>query len=688
MVENPVSLNVKQIMYEFPQVTLPITLVCAGNRRKEQNQVRKGSGFNWGAGGLSTALFTGPLLRHILALAKPTARARYVLMEGADALPQGPYGTSLRLRHVMDSEKGIMLAYKMNGVLLHPDHGKPIRAVVPGVIGGRSVKWLRKLILSDQPSDNYYHIYDNRVLPTVVTPAMAKDDKNWWMDERYAIYDLNVNSAIAWPSHNSEIILQDDMHECYTVRGYAYSGGGRRVSRVEISLDRGRTWNLADVAYPEDMYRHPVNGDIELCGGKLDMPSRDTCFCWCFWSMDFTFADLAEAKDIVVRAMDEAMNVQPRNLYWNIMGMMNGCWYRVVIHKGPSRNLKFEHPNLPALMPGGWMERVKKAGGDLQDGNWGEDSTTAAIKAMPNAEIVMTNPNVNRQIPLEEIEQHDKNDDAWFIVNGQVYDATKFLKEHPGGPDSIVLVAGTDATDDFMGLHSETAKAMMVNYHIGSVKPNVLPVPKGVPGKDFSQPRAIFLNPKIWQKSRLASKKHITHDTCVLEFELEHAEQQLGLPIGQHIFLRLRDGHSQSVVRAYTPISNPLQRGVFNLLVKMYRPSEQFPSGGKMTMLLDSREDSYHVDVKGPIGGFEYCGRGRVRFHGMERKVTSFAMVCAGTGITPIYQMLRAIVQDESDTTTCAVINGNRLEEDIVCREDLDKWDTLKNVKIWYMVCG
>jgi nitrate reductase (NAD(P)H) len=65
----------------------------------------------------------------------------------------------------MDPNKGIMLAHKMNGEDLRPDHGRPLRVVVPGQIGGRSVKWLKKLILTDKPSDNWYHIYDNRVLP-------------------------------------------------------------------------------------------------------------------------------------------------------------------------------------------------------------------------------------------------------------------------------------------------------------------------------------------------------------------------------------------------------------------------------------------------------------------------------------------------------------------------------------------
>lgn len=65
----------------------------------------------------------------------------------------------------MDPAMGVMLAYMMNGEPLRQDHGWPLRAVIPGHIGGRSVKWITKIILTENPSDNWYHIYDNRVLP-------------------------------------------------------------------------------------------------------------------------------------------------------------------------------------------------------------------------------------------------------------------------------------------------------------------------------------------------------------------------------------------------------------------------------------------------------------------------------------------------------------------------------------------
>jgi nitrate reductase (NAD(P)H) len=86
LVERPVILTFRQILNEFEQITLPITLVCAGNRRKEQNIIEKSKGFSWGAAGVSTALFTGPLMSEVLRRARPLRKAKYVCMEGADKL--------------------------------------------------------------------------------------------------------------------------------------------------------------------------------------------------------------------------------------------------------------------------------------------------------------------------------------------------------------------------------------------------------------------------------------------------------------------------------------------------------------------------------------------------------------------------------------------------------------------------
>jgi nitrate reductase (NAD(P)H) len=451
LVKHPITMTLKQLIADYEQITVPITLVCAGNRRKEQNQVRKSKGFSWGAAGLSTALWTGVPIGELIKRAVPMRGAKYVCMEGADKLPNGYYGTSVKLNWAMDPNRGIMLAHKMNGEMLRPDHGKPLRVVVPGQIGGRSVKWLKKLTITAEPSDNWYHIYDNRVLPTMISPEQSANEPKWWMDERYAIYDLSTNSATVYPAHEEQVCLVNGP-ETYRARGYAYGGGGRRVTRVEVTLDKGKSWALADIRYHEDDYRDADENDV-LYGGKVDMGWRETCFTWCFWEIDLKVEDFKLSGDLMVRAMDESMNVQPRDMYWSVLGMMNNPWYRITISK-EGHYLRFEHPTQPALIPGGWMEKVKARGGNLANGFWGEKMGGKGEEGVvePKKEIAMTKDGLERSITIDELRKHNGDANPWFVVNGEVYDGTAFLEGHPGGATSITGAAGQDATDEFMAI--------------------------------------------------------------------------------------------------------------------------------------------------------------------------------------------------------------------------------------------
>jgi hypothetical protein len=86
LVANPIKVTLRELLSDYENVTYPISLVCAGNRRKEQNVVRKSKGFSWGPAGVSTALFTGVVMSDVIKRAKPLRRAKYVCMEGADKL--------------------------------------------------------------------------------------------------------------------------------------------------------------------------------------------------------------------------------------------------------------------------------------------------------------------------------------------------------------------------------------------------------------------------------------------------------------------------------------------------------------------------------------------------------------------------------------------------------------------------
>lgn len=109
------------------------------------------------------------------------------------------------------------------------------------------------------------------------------------------------------------------------------------------------------------------------------------------------------------------------------------------------------------------MERIKDEGGDILNPQFvdppsdEENDITTMVKEsakVKKAAVVMTNPNVKRLITMEELKAHNREDEPWFVVHNEVYDGTGFLKNHPGGAESITLVAGEDATDDFMAIHS------------------------------------------------------------------------------------------------------------------------------------------------------------------------------------------------------------------------------------------
>ncbi|KAL1838351.1 hypothetical protein VTJ49DRAFT_2782 [Mycothermus thermophilus] len=707
LVARPFTLSLRELMQRggpFEQVTYPVTLVCAGNRRKEQNMVRKTKGFSWGAAGLSTSLWTGVPLRDLLARAGPLTRrgARYVCFEGADKLPNGAYATSVKLAWAMDPERGMLVAHKMNGELLPPDHGKPLRVIIPGQIGGRSVKWLRRIVVTAEPSDSWYHIYDNRVLPTMITPEESADMPDTWKDERYAIYDLNVNSAVCYPAHDERVQLDShsgdgsSSNSSYTLRGYAYAGGGRRVTRVEVTLDRGRTWTLAEVSYPEDLYRLAAEGE-ELYGGRIDVAGREACFCWCFWSLEVPLAQLRDARDVMVRAMDESLALQPRDMYWSVLGMMNNPWYRVVIHKEEDGSLRFEHPTQPALMPGGWMERVKKAGGNLTDGFWGEktadEGATGAeegtAQGEPAKEISMVDGKVTRQITADELREHSGETDPWFVVNGQVYDGTKFLEGHPGGAASIINSAGQDVSDEFLAIHSENAKAMMPAYHIGTLSGPLTPGDSTDSSSSSSNPSEPFLHPKTWRRALLTHKHPVSHDSTIFTFTLPGGPHQpLGLPVGQHLMIRLIDPATrEAIIRAYTPISSDgdatseasQNDGTLRILIKVY------PSG-RMTQALASLPLGHPVEFKGPLGRFEYLGSARCKVGGEKtRTVKRFVMVCGGSGVTPVYAVLKAVAREWRRAAgeegegggalppSCLLLDGNTTEEDILLRAELDE---------------
>jgi len=713
LVEREVVFTMDELV-KLPSVTLPVTLVCAGNRRKEENMLKKTIGFSWGPAGVSTSDWTGVRLTDLLKMAgvKRTTGLHVEFSGPKGELPQGEdgsYATSVPIEYANDPANDLIIAYRQNGELLTPDHGFPVRLVIPGFIGGRMIKFLERITLLDKESDNYYHFFDNRVLPSHVDQALANKE-GWWYKPEFIINQLNTQSAIAFPAHGEEIPLDGSVKK-YTVGGYAYTGNGTKIIRCELTVDGGKTWRLANIR----RFEKPT------AAGKY--------WCWVFWDIEVDVAELAAAKghEIACRAWDANMNTQPDTITWNVMGMMNNCWFRTKLNPVTDAKgrvaLKAQQPTQPANRPGGWM-------GD----NPVDPAAAAAAQAVAPAAAAAALPTFT----LEECAKHDKDDDCWLVYKGEVFDVTKYLDKHPGGAESITMLAGTDCTDEFDSIHSQKARDIFMEYKIGkvgavnsggAVAPSTPvasskqdlegtvhnPVSQRSPLGDLMygiarvatlgavgrnpQPRRdeasatdsrsasaaetviadaeekdpVVLTGKNKVELPLIKRTDLNHNTRVYRFGLPSDKHRLGLPIGKHVFMNaMIDG--KLTMRAYTPKTNDLVQGYVDFVIKTYFANEhpRFPEGGKMTQHLEGLKVGDKIAFRGPVGEFEYLGKGKYIHNHVEGHATHFNMIAGGTGITPCWQVLEAVLRDPEDETKISLLFANQTEEDILLRAEME----------------
>ncbi|MDH2430347.1 sulfite oxidase [Sphaerisporangium sp. TRM90804] len=299
LVERPLTLSVAHLRALFPEQTVVATLQCAGNRRAGLAGVRDIPGEPWGRGATSTASWTGVGLAGVLEHAGLRPEAAHIAFEAPDVSqepsPPQAYGGSIPVAKAMAGE--VLLAWAMNGEPLPPAHGAPLRVVVPGWIGARSVKWLRRVTAQSGPSGNYYQAVAYRILPPGVDPDHAGPG------EGISLGPVALSSAILSPADGARLAPGPA-----EVTGYAYAGDGRAVARVDVSLDDGATWAQA----------------------ALD-PQDDGPWAWQHWRLT---VDLPEGDSVIaVRAWDDAAETQPESpaQVWNPKGYANTSWDRVAV---------------------------------------------------------------------------------------------------------------------------------------------------------------------------------------------------------------------------------------------------------------------------------------------------------------------------------------------------------------------
>jgi sulfite oxidase len=287
-------LSLETLREALPEQEVTATLQCAGNRRAGLIAVRDIPGeAPWGPGATGTATWTGIALADVLALAGPTAAAAHVGFAGADisqdAEPAQRFGGSIPLDKARRPE--VLLAWAMNGEPLPTVHGAPLRVVVPGYIGARSVKWLERIELRSDPWPGYFQHVAYRLLP---------EDGTVGPGAGVPLGLVALNSDVLSPADGATVTAGTT-----EVRGYAFAGGERHVTRVDVSIDRGASWSQAHL--------------LDDLGP----------WAWRHWrhQVDLSPGD----HEILVRAWDSSAATQPEDegALWNPKGYVNNARPRV-----------------------------------------------------------------------------------------------------------------------------------------------------------------------------------------------------------------------------------------------------------------------------------------------------------------------------------------------------------------------
>ena len=297
-VDQPLALTLEELLDgRFEEHEVVATLQCAGNRRADLIAVRDIPGeAPWGPGATGTATWHGVRLADVLDTAGVGPTVEHVAFVGVDrseeATPPQRFGASIPLAKALAQE--VLLAHAMNGEPLQPLHGAPLRVVVPGYIGARSVKWLERIELRSEPWDGYFQDTAYRLLAANESPGPGIGT---------ALGEVNLNTAILLPEEEARITAG-----AVELRGYAFTGAGRGISRVEVSMDRGSTWVRAELLDDQGPWAWRLwRAELELASGE---------------------------HELLARAWDGAAATHPEHpeTVWNPKGYANTSWARVHVH--------------------------------------------------------------------------------------------------------------------------------------------------------------------------------------------------------------------------------------------------------------------------------------------------------------------------------------------------------------------
>ncbi len=238
LVENPTAWTWEELT-ALPERTVFATVECAGNGRSFLQP--RAPGVPWGAGAIGHAEWTGVPLHLVLEEAGVKPGAVEVLFEGADRGTEPDHPETMSFARSLPLQKALhpdtLLVYRMNGELLEPNHGYPLRLFVPGWYGVASVKWLERIEVRDRPFQGYFQTTKYTIQRRTARGV-----------ETVPVGPMALKSEIIRP--RSEEVLGLGANRVFGVA----LAGEEAVAAVEVSRDGGRTWNKAELIGPQAPY--------------------------------------------------------------------------------------------------------------------------------------------------------------------------------------------------------------------------------------------------------------------------------------------------------------------------------------------------------------------------------------------------------------------------------------------------
>jgi len=371
--------TLRELKTKFPSHRVTAVLQCSGNRRSDMTrQVGHTNGLQWGVGAISNAEWEGVRLADVLADAGLKV-ASYPSLTQTSPPPSDPqipdpntlhihfhgleaYSASIPLPKALSPSEDVLLAYGMNGGPLPRDHGFPLRAIVPGTVAARSVKWLSKIRVADEEATSQWQRRDYKCFG-------PNEGANPDWERAVAIQEMPVTSAVTgvWVGSDvkrvpwmgeKRLLATEEKGEGkknegeVALQGYAYSGGGRAIARVDISLDGGNTWDQAELV--DDCAGGKCKGSKawawtrwRYCGTLPSPPTtRTTSSASPSSSAPIqALEDGAEAQngtekkigekdactELIVKATDTSYNSQPETHagIYNVRGNLATAWHRL-----------------------------------------------------------------------------------------------------------------------------------------------------------------------------------------------------------------------------------------------------------------------------------------------------------------------------------------------------------------------